>query len=369
MKREIGSFYEYRAYTEEEKPELNLQTWIKRKLKMDELLFLSSGRDAIKAAIIDIQEKGKAGNKICVLPQYTCDSVIHPFEKEGWQIFYYPVGKTFETNYDVMEEILIKYKPSLLLMHTYYGIDTLHNVRKLIKEFQQKQGMIFVEDMTQSLGLLEKSSMADYCVGSLRKWFAIPDGGFIASNDPLIVNIEKEKETFVNMKLKAQKWKASYLQETDQVKKEDFLCLNSEAENYLDHSDEICMISDIALKQLERLPYEKELRIRNQNARYLLSEFEKMNVVKSPIQVSKENPLYIPIFVENRTDVQTYLREHNIFAPVLWPIPKEVEQDINKDVSYIYEHLLAIPCDQRYSLDDMRKIVECFYEYEQKMEI
>mgnify|MGYP002909138984 CR=1 FL=1 len=78
---------------------------------------------------------------------------------------------------------------------------------------------------------------------------------------------------------------------------------------------------------------------------------------------------YIPIFVENRTDVQTYLREHNIFAPVLWPIPKEVEQDINKDVSYIYEHLLAIPCDQRYSLDDMRKIVECFYEYEQKMEI
>ena len=149
MKREIGSFYEYRAYTEEEKPELNLQTWIKRKLKMDELLFLSSGRDAIKAAIIDIQEKGKAGNKICVLPQYTCDSVIHPFEKEGWQIFYYPVGKTFETNYDVMEEILIKYKPSLLLMHTYYGIDTLHNVRKLIKEFQQKQGMIFVEDMTQ----------------------------------------------------------------------------------------------------------------------------------------------------------------------------------------------------------------------------
>ena len=33
MKREIGSFYEYRAYTEEEKPELNLQTWIKRKLR------------------------------------------------------------------------------------------------------------------------------------------------------------------------------------------------------------------------------------------------------------------------------------------------------------------------------------------------
>ena len=120
---------------------------------------------------------------------------------------------------------------------------------------------------------------------------------------------------------------------------------------------------------MERIPYEKELEIRNQNARYLLSEFEKMNVVKSPIQVTKENPLYIPIFVENRTDVQTYLRGHNIFAPVLWPIPKEVEQDINKDVSYIYEHLLAIPCDQRYSLDDMRKIVESFYEYEQKMEI
>ena len=61
------------------------------------------------------------------------------------------------------------------------------------------------------------------------------------------------------------------------------------------------------------------------------------------------------------------MKEHNIFAPVLWPFPEAIKQlDINEDIGYIYKHALALPCDQRYSLSDMEKIVECFRNYAQE---
>ena len=42
-----------------------------------------------------------------------------------------------------------------------------------------RQGIIIVEDITHSLLSDCWQSCADYMVGSLRKWCAIPDGGIL----------------------------------------------------------------------------------------------------------------------------------------------------------------------------------------------
>ena len=79
---------------------------------------------------------------------------------------------------------------------------------------RRKKGLIFIEDMTQSLGLLPKVRGADYYVGSLRKWFAIPDGGFlIGENLPHTAQLP-EKTVFVEKKRMAQHLKAEYLNES-----------------------------------------------------------------------------------------------------------------------------------------------------------
>ena len=47
----------------------------------------------------------------------------------------------------------------------------------------------------------------------------------------------------------------------------------------------------------------------------------------------------------------------HIYAPVLWPVQTK-DVLINEEVEYIYSHILMLPIDQRYSIDDMIKIVE-----------
>ena len=64
--------------------------------------------------------------------------------------------------------------------------------------------------------------------------------------------------------------------------------------------------------------------------------------------------------------MQKTLIDNNIFAPILWPIPLEVEKNMDKDVNFIFEHLLSIPCDQRYSMEDMERICRVIRKFERE---
>ena len=67
-------------------------------------------------------------------------------------------------------------------------------------------------------------------------------------------------------------------------------------------------------------------------------------------------PLYFPVFTDIRQDVQNILADNHIYAPVIWPLGSE-EMIVSDDVKYIYNHILAIPCDQRYKREDMGRII------------
>ena len=62
--------------------------------------------------------------------------------------------------------------------------------------------------------------------------------------------------------------------------------------------------------------------------------------------------------------MQEYLAKHDIYAPVIWPKPSQCEGMIDSKVEWIYKHILAIPCDQRYDIDDMERIVQVLKSYE-----
>jgi hypothetical protein len=72
-------------------------------------------------------------------------------------------------------------------------------------------------------------------------------------------------------------------------------------------------------------------------------------------------PLYMPVLAEDRTAVQLYLRENLIYAPVIWPKAEGILH-LSEDTQYLYDHMLCIPVDQRYSEDDMKRIVSCLKE-------
>ena len=59
-------------------------------------------------------------------------------------------------------------------------------------------------------------------------------------------------------------------------------------------------------------------------------------------------PLYLAVYALDRDRLQRFLTEHNIYAPVLWPVGKENEGCLTEDEKYIFGHMLALPMDQRY---------------------
>ena len=358
MRDEVGSFFEEDRNSGQE------SRWLEELMGRRNVLYTSSGREAIELAILETERLCPNVRKVCLLPQYTCDTVIRPFQKRGWELYFYPMNEQLSVCETDFSELLERIKPQVLLMHTYFGRDTIRKVRKLIAYWQKKKGLIFIEDMTQSLGLLPKVRGADYYVGSLRKWFAIPDGGFlIGENLPHTAQLP-EKTVFVEKKRMAQHLKAEYLNETLDISKTEFLRINAEAERCLEQDDTICRMSQLSLRSLHQMDGERQLLQRQRNGRVLSECMKACRMIRPLGEMGERIPLYIPILAENRDALQRFLQERDIFAPVLWEIPQALGTSLAAEVQYVFDHMLALPCDQRYTEQDMVRVGEALVSYE-----
>ena len=77
-----------------------------------------------------------------------------------------------------------------------------------------------------------------------------------------------------------------------------------------------------------------------------------------------EAPLYFPVYVKERDELQQFLGERGIYAPVLWPVGELNRDELRGDEAYIYEHMLALPIDQRYDVSQMEQIVQTLMLFE-----
>ena len=67
-------------------------------------------------------------------------------------------------------------------------------------------------------------------------------------------------------------------------------------------------------------------------------------------------PLYFPILVDNREQLQSILADNDIYTPVVWPKADNCPS-IGDHAELIYKKILCIPIDQRYDVEDMQRIV------------
>ena len=72
----------------------------------------------------------------------------------------------------------------------------------------------------------------------------------------------------------------------------------------------------------------------------------------------KEIGSFFPIYVQERDQFQEALSREKIYATALWQSSASPEMVSDHDVEYIFNHILAIPCDQRYDRDDMERVVD-----------
>lgn len=382
---EIGSIYEINpdSYADKGrgnsgKPKLDeIEKYGKKQIR-----FTSSGREAIALALRSLEKNRPDIAKRCLLPAYMCDTVFFPFERAGWEIRFYHIDRNLVADAEKLCAQIAQIKPGLIFIHPYYGIDTWKAMRPLLGEWR-KQGICILEDVTQSYYLDGIGKDADYVVGSLRKWYFVPDGGFAAadeymSDERLYPNAEFTEK---RLELMTEKWEYLHGYGNDEARrrlKDDFLKKNRQMEQWLDNYEGISGISDEAACILTAENEKSCRKRRNENYRYLWGRlagkkqfvhvFEK-DITEGGLKTENTQdtaPLYFPIYASDRELLQDFLTAHDIYAPILWPVGKENETVLTQDERYIYDHLLALPIDQRYGITEMQRIADVLEQYENK---
>lgn len=320
-------------------------------------IFFDSGRSALRYLLDALGTEIKS----VMLPQYNCESVFEPFIKRAYEINYYPLDRNLRPCAGEFERLVRKVNPQLILVQSYFGFDTLAGERDFLAGLRE-QGVIVVEDITHRLFMTGVTECSDYRFASLRKWCQIPDGGVLLgldkNNTPGGGGL-KENTPFVDMRLEAQRLKRAFIAcETEQTDKS-FIALYYESERILDSQEGCYTMSSYTRDRITALDCDGIILRRRDNYSALneaLSRAEGLEKVFDGLD-GNAVPLYFPIYIKNgaRDELRMRMRRKNIFLPVIWPVPPMLK-DISGAVSDIYDMILAVPCDQRYSREEMMYI-------------
>lgn len=323
----------------------------------EDYAWLSTGRSSIEFAIISIEERKPELKKVAVLPSFTCDTVFEPFLKRGYEVYYYPIERDLTTTSDTILEKTLQHDASIVLFHRYFGFDTLDRQVDRMCGILRGLGKYTIEDCTQCLYSDISRADSDYTVGSIRKWTGTPDGGFIVglkaklNNIPVSYDVDLEKA-----KIEASYSKYRFLFE-HQGDKGEMLAMYRRAEDILDNQAEIYAISEMSVMVQADLNKQELIRKRRENFEILGNKLTSHIKPVFKLGRNKEVPLYFPVLVEDRAALQKHLVNNAIYAPVVWPKDDKQPKQCN-GAENAYQHLLCIPIDQRYDIDDMNRIVE-----------
>lgn len=303
----------------------------------------SSGRAALYQ-ILKFLRQEKSIDHI-LLPDYLCSSVLVPVKALGLNYTFYPIDEQLELEPSSFAKLYKK--DSAILIINYFGLKDLTPQIQAIRSLEENA--IIIEDDVQAYYEFKKPlGNVSFKFTSLRKTFAVPDGGLVKTKYQL-PKVETPN-TFGQYKAAAALLKS--LREgnfNDQIYLEMF-----EKGEYLIDSELECGMSSIAIKLFDALEEERVKIRRLNNANSLLEQLNKIGV-KPILPLTEDHvPLFIPIYLENRDDVRKEMFKNEVFCPVHWPL-----EGLNlKRGANMAKHELSLIVDSRYTVSDMQRIVD-----------
>lgn len=347
---EIGSYF---WLDESEKTSTSkLVTWLP---KVSDSTFTFSGRASIEVALRDIMNHRHA--KKVYVPSYCCISMLQSFIDHGLKIQYYDV--TLKKGVFIYD-IDYHHDCDIILIMNYFGID-VEQTQDMIEKLHNGRAVI-IEDVTHSLmNDTVFSSYSDYLVASLRKWFAVPTGGWLGKvSGKLTVKPNLSGNHTVDEKIQGMREKKAYISGKITDKKH-FLMTNAKFENDLIHVDRMLMLDDLSYGILCGMDVDRIRQQRRRNAEKLFSGLKDLDgeILTLPrLNLERDTPLFVPVFLKEkeRDSLRKYLIDHGVYCPIHWP-------EIMGAAVGIRANELSLICDQRYSENDMKVVVNYIKEW------
>ncbi len=321
-----------------------------------------AGNDALyfslcREALLNIAIRYRDSSRKVLLPAYTCQTVIDPFQQEGWKIIYYNINRNLRIDFADLQDKFTAFKPNLCVVHPYYGADLNQEELEKLRMLKEK-GCKLVEDLTQCVFSVQYDSVFDYFLGSYRKWFPIPDGAFLKCVG-VTHQVMEENQEFVRPMADAMYLRGVFHKTEDANIKEISRRVGNEAIAKISNVIEQHVMSEFSWSLLSKIDVEDVKRRRFDNYKYLYNHLTSVNNIELPERKLEEitcAPLFFPVYVKNRAEFQRRLALHEIYAPVLWPVHTSALL-INNDIKCIFDEILMLPIDQRYGVEDMKRMI------------
>lgn len=302
---------------------------------------LRSGRDALKAIAREYEPC------VALLPALACDSMVHPFELYGHKIKYYKLNEDYSIKLESME---VGEGTHFFLYADYFGRPAIRD--EVLEKLREHGNIIFIEDRTHNLIWERKYSFEpNYIMASLRKWLPVPDGGLLWGE---ITKPLSNDTAFSSKRLKAQCMRHEFLACGDESIKTEYRKIFSTVSELMDEDGPSAM-SAYAYALARDTDWDEVRKARQQNAEALISILSTSPYVGFIQNQSGNSDLYVPFTVPNRDEVQRRLSSEGIFNTIIWPLMDE-QKEACTTAKYTEENILAAPCDQRYSVEDMKTI-------------
>lgn len=304
---------------------------------------LRSGRDALKAIAREFSPR------TILLPALACDSMVLPFALYGHKVRFYRLHSDYSVDLDRLE---IGQEPTILLYMEYFGRPAISDTS--IERLRAKGNITFIEDRTHNLIWNRTSSFKpDYMMASLRKWLPIPDGGLLWGN---ISKSLSDDTTFSSTRLKAQCMRHEFLSGGDEKIKTEYRRIFSGVSDIMG-GDKPSAMSAYAYAKAVATNWKEQRQVRSKNAKMLIEMLSSSPFITFIQDEPGRSDLYVPFTVPNRDEVQRRLSSMGVFNTVIWPLSTQ-QKEACQVAKFTEENMLAAPCDQRYTPDDMKYIGE-----------
>ena len=287
---------------------------------------LNSGRNALEYIL-----RSKSYRKI-YLPFFFCDVLLEPVIKLGIDYEFYSIDSSFYPVFDFskVEDYAV------LVYINYFGICS-NQVNFTIEHCKN----IIIDN---SQAFFSKPKQAIDTFYSPRKFFGVPDGAYLYTNQPS--DIELEQDTSIEridhligrIESNAETFYPAFRQNNSALK-----------------NQQIKKMSLFTQKILQGIDYNliKETRVINFD--YLHKELSKTNQLKINLSI-EDSPMVYP-YMQEKEGLRGSLIQNKIYVAQYWP---NVLNQCNKNtLEYCFaNNIIPLPIDQRYNLKDMKYLID-----------
>jgi hypothetical protein len=319
LKKPLGGFFE-------------LELPKKGSLYHDSALALANGRVCFKVLLERVKP-----TKVFV-PFYCCDKLVLPLEELKIPFEYYAIN----SNFDPIGIPLLA-DSELFVFINYFGLKN-QTARKLSKLLGEQ----LVIDNTHAF--FEKSYGVTWAFNSARKFFGVPDGGFLYSPQYL-----EDSFAPINPSVTDHLW-LSFCGNHDEA----FKCFQ---ENEATQTSTRAGMSDLTKRILYGVDFPDVIRARKRNFRRLSNAFRHINKMSPTLfdLLPSVVPFCYPLLLDFPIEKEE-LYENKIYIPTFW---SEILERDNPGFNFeksLVDKLLPIPIDHRLEEKDIRRMVEFILE-------